>query len=278
MAVLTNAAVSRQSMVMPLRCDSTPAAELATMITSEVPIAIDISTPSMITRAGMMRNPPPTPNSPVSSPTANPAGMDRGAHRRQLMPESPTVQAVPVSAFSCSIRMPATTITTAKPISSAFCGRCRPTAAPTKVAGMPAAEKMPASRHCTCPARTLGTAPTAEASPMTIRDIGIATSMSTLRMYTSAGTARIDPPPPSKPSSAPMKDPSSRAVTTAIRHPLVYRRTRTTWDNSACFGRRAGLPVGFPGPRGTPGYRAGTTRCRAGSRESPTPDGTQGAK
>ena len=119
------------------------------MISSEVPTAMGISTPSISTSAGMMRKPPPTPNSPVRKPTTNPAGMDRGAQRRQLIPSLPTLQAVPVSPLSRSIRIPATIITTANPIMIAAAGRCFPTAVPTKVAGMPAAAKMPASRHCT---------------------------------------------------------------------------------------------------------------------------------
>lgn len=53
----------------------------------------------------------------------NPAGMERDAQRRQLMPESPTLQAVPVPASSHSIRIPATSITPAKPIRISDCGR-----------------------------------------------------------------------------------------------------------------------------------------------------------
>ena len=59
------------------------------MISSEVPTAIGISTPSISTSAGMIRKPPPTPNSPVNRPTAMPERIERGAHRRQLIPWYP---------------------------------------------------------------------------------------------------------------------------------------------------------------------------------------------
>lgn len=199
-----------QSMLNPCRWDRNPAAEFATMISNDVPIAIGISTPSMSTRAGMIRNPPPTPNSPVRSPTANPAGMDRGAQRRQSMPPS-ALHAVPVWSFLLSIRAPASTITAAKPSNSADCGRCDPIAAPAKVAGIPAAANTPARRHCTCLARILGNAPTADATPITRSDTGIAWSMSSPTAYTRAGTARIEPPPPNNPSSTPMRAPNARA-------------------------------------------------------------------
>ena len=93
------------------------------MISKDVPTAIGISTPSIITRAGMMRNPPPTPNRPVSSPTATAAGIDRGAQRRQLIPPALISHAPPVSSESVSMRIPATTMTTANPTMMAVCGR-----------------------------------------------------------------------------------------------------------------------------------------------------------
>ena len=49
-------------------------------------------------------------------------------------------------------------------------------AEPARVAGMPTAAKIPASRHCTWSARTFGTAPAAEATPITISEMGIASS------------------------------------------------------------------------------------------------------
>src|ERR1700694_2943458 len=210
-AVPTNAMVMDPLTLAPCKCEITPAAELATMMSSEVPIAIGISTPSINTRAGMMRKPPPTPNSPVNRPTRKPAGMDLGTHRRQLIPSFPTLQAVPVSPRSTSIRTPAAIITAAKPIMIAGCGRWRPIAVPTKVAGIPAAAKTAASRHWTWWARTFGRAPTGEARAITIRESGMACWMSSPKAYTSAGTARIDPPPPSNPSSTPITAPRASA-------------------------------------------------------------------
>ena len=77
-------------------------------------------------------------------------------------------------AVSLSIRAPASTMTAAKPINSALWGRRVLIAVPANVAGMPATANTAASRHCTCPARMRGTAPTAEATPTTSNEIGIA--------------------------------------------------------------------------------------------------------
>ncbi len=148
------------------------------MTTSDVPTATLISIPSNSTRAGMMRNPPPTPNSPVRTPTPNPVGMDRGAHRRQSIPEFCVLQAVPTSSVLRSMRAPAMIMTIAKPIITAASGRCLPRALPTSVPTMPVAAKIAASRHSTSFARTLGMAPVAEATPITINDVGIASDRS----------------------------------------------------------------------------------------------------
>ena len=92
------------------------------MTTKEVPTATLISIPSSRTNAGMIKKPPPTPNSPVRTPTPNPVGMDRGAHRRQLIPELLVLQAVPGLSGLRSMRAPARIMTIAKPIITAVSG------------------------------------------------------------------------------------------------------------------------------------------------------------
>ncbi len=58
------------------------------MITNDVPMAMGISTPSISTRAGMIKKPPPTPNRPVRMPTSNPR---RDGPRRAPTPVDPVV-------------------------------------------------------------------------------------------------------------------------------------------------------------------------------------------
>lgn len=115
--------------------------EFATMISSDVPMAMFISTPSNNTSAGMIRKPPPTPNRPVGKPTSNPAGMDRGAHRRQLIPESPTLHAVPDVPLALAYESRPAPSRSRSRTRSTGCDRCLPMALPAYVAGMPAAAK-----------------------------------------------------------------------------------------------------------------------------------------
>jgi hypothetical protein len=77
------------------RCASRPEVELTTTMTKDVPTARVMSSPSNRTSSGMIRNPPPKPNSPARKPTARPAPSERGRQRRQLILPPDTVQAVP---------------------------------------------------------------------------------------------------------------------------------------------------------------------------------------
>ena len=200
------------------------------MTTKEVPTATLISIPSSRTNAGMIKKPPPTPNSPVRTPTPNPVGMDRGAHRRQLIPELLVLQAVPGLSGLRSMRAPARIMTIAKPIITAVSGRCLPRAVPARVPRTPVAAKIAASRHSMSRARTLEMTPTAEATPITNSEVGIASGRGNPRAYTRIGTARIDPPPPRRPSRIPTVRPSASARVNVINcalHP----------DCRACPGR-----------------------------------------
>lgn len=51
------------------------------MTRSEVPTAASIGTPPRSTREGTIRNPPPTPTSPVSTPTPGPSAAKRMSNR-----------------------------------------------------------------------------------------------------------------------------------------------------------------------------------------------------
>lgn len=79
--------------------------------------------------------------------------------------------------WSVSMRIPATTMTTANPTISTGWDRWALMALPAIVAGIPAAAKIAAMRHRTCLARILGITPTAEAAATTISETGMACSM-----------------------------------------------------------------------------------------------------
>ena len=121
--------------------------------------------PSSRTRAGMMRKPPPTPNRPVRKPTAMPEAMLLGRQPRQLTPPPGSAQSPPPSPLGRSMRMPAATMTAAKPSSTSCSGSSRLTAAPAKAASMPAAPKTSAMRQRIWPPRRRGSRAVAEEMP-----------------------------------------------------------------------------------------------------------------
>ena len=100
------------------------------MMTREVPMVGPMGRPRISVRAGTMRNPPPTPSSPVRKPTTAPVARALGRQLRQLVPPSGRAQGPPAARVVRNIRTPATTMITAKATSKTWGSIIRLTSAP----------------------------------------------------------------------------------------------------------------------------------------------------
>ena len=76
---------------------------------------------------------------------------------------------------------------------------------------MPASPKMAPAAKRTRPARQCGMIPISAVMVTSTSDVVVAAFGSCPAAYTSAGTARIDPPPPSAPSETPIRNPNGDA-------------------------------------------------------------------
>jgi len=88
------------------------------MMTNEVPIVTSIGRPRTNVSAGTMRNPPPTPSSPVRNPTTAPVASALGRQLRQLTPPPGRAQGPPADRVGRNILTPAMTMITANAPSS----------------------------------------------------------------------------------------------------------------------------------------------------------------
>ena len=87
---------------------------------------------------------------------------------------------------------------------------------------MPATPTMVAMGQST-PPRMRGSTALSAANPTTMREEGMAWLGGSPTPYTSAGTAMMEPPAPTRPSTAPIRRPSGRASTAPIQRPDARR-------------------------------------------------------
>ena len=142
-----------------------PARDDAAITTSDVPIASRTGSRAPKLSAGRIKNPPPTPRNPDSTPMPSPSGMST---------------AIRGSAFSWSTGLPNVirAAATKRMIANSSvsvrsdANACSdvPAIAPT----IAAAANTKATRRCTCPMRQWPTAPTSAAPPTTSSDVPVA--------------------------------------------------------------------------------------------------------
>ena len=172
------------------------------MTANDVPMAVFISKPAKSTNAGRMRNPPPTPRKPVSTPTAMPVARQRtGRHSW-------------VTAFDSLFRnnrLPATSISAPNSRSSMGAETRWVNFAPINAPTIPLNAKNVAALKSKAPCRRLSSVPTTLVPPTITSDMPTACWTGIPATYTSTGSVMIEPPLPSKPSDKPTSPASMSA-------------------------------------------------------------------
>ena len=182
---------------------------------------IGIPLPSMI--PGTIRKPPPIPKNPEIAPVTNPTAIKRPA----MTGLSRTVGSQPL-ARGRSIAIPTATITRANRIRSFLPSTSLPTVDPAVAPSTPAAAKAAAHGQLTLPRRQCPTRLPSALTPTAKALVPIATcGLRTPTTYSSSGTARIDPPPPIRPSENPTR--------------LTFRRCREAFPGNFRRGRGGSL-------------------------------------
>lgn len=176
-------------------------------------------------KAGTMRNPPPTPSIPVSNPEHDPmqhsVAVHREVQRRRPVDgsrtqffsaaeitsagRSPLAEALRTSCRSR--RAAAKNMAAANSVMSTGWGRAWAIQTPTGEKQMPSDAISSAARHRTRPLRSPSKAPSAAEHPTANNATGVAACGSQPIPKTKAGTARMPPPAPVKPSTRPTAAP-----------------------------------------------------------------------
>lgn len=197
-----------------------PMRDFAAMITSDVPTASFMGIPARITRAGIIRKPPPAPTSPVKIPTRAPSRIVKSivlygeivSCDGDVLYGRIIENAASTMIIAKRIRMNESLLIVKYPREIIF-GRCgmiqRRVTYTEMMDGIP---KSIAVLICTFPFRYCWILPIRAVTPTIKSEYAVAVEVGICRTYTSIGTVSMDPPLPIRPREIPTKRARVRAI------------------------------------------------------------------